>query len=64
MAYHTPPLQKAKKQGDMPLPFLSPLNSVKGMGLRMGNGIFPGFFAFLRGGVQQVNPKSQFYLGR
>jgi len=25
MAYHTPPLKKAKKQGEMPLPILSPI---------------------------------------
>jgi len=25
MAYHTPPLKKAKKQGEMPLPSLGPI---------------------------------------
>ena len=56
MACHPPPLKKAKKQGEMPLPILSPipfLNStfVNGMGLMMGNGISPCFFASLRGGA-------------
>jgi len=42
----------------MPLPILSPipfLNStfVNGMGLMMGNGISPCFFASLRGGIRQ-----------
>ena len=55
MAYHTPPLKKAKIQGEMPLPSLGPiLKNVEfrdGMGLRLGNGISPCFFTFLRGGV-------------
>ena len=56
MACHTPPLKKVKKQGEMPLPSLGPipLKNVEfrdGMGLRLGNGISPCFFTFLRGGV-------------
>ena len=56
MACHTPPLKKVKKQGEMPLPSASPipLKNVEfrdGMGPRLGNGISPCFFAFLRGGV-------------
>ena len=56
MACHTPPLKKAKKQGEMPLPSPSPIpyKNVEfrdGMGLGLGNGISPCFFAFLRGGI-------------
>ena len=58
MAYHTPPLKKVKKQGEMPLPSLGPipLKNVEfrdGNGPRLGNdyGISPCFFTFLRGGV-------------
>ena len=49
MVYHTPPLKKAKKQGEMPLPNLGPIPLKKfrdGMGLRLGNGISPCFLAF------------------
>ena len=52
MAFHTPPLKKAKK---LPLPSL--VQSIpkfyifKWMELSLGNGISPWFFAFLRGGV-------------
>jgi len=54
MACHTPPLKKAKKQGEMPLPSLSFIQFKKvefiyrdGMGLRLGYGISP-CFLFLR----------------
>jgi len=55
MACHIPPLKKVKKQGEMPLPSLGPipLKNVEfrdGMGLRLGNGISPRFFSFVRGG--------------
>ena len=41
MAFHTQPLKKAKKQGELPLPSLSPIVFIKGrirdgIGLRMG----------------------------
>ena len=44
MAYHTTPPKKVKKQGEMPLPSLSPipLKNVEvrdGIGPRLGNGI-------------------------
>jgi len=53
MACHIPPLKKAKKQGEKPLPSLGPipLQNVEfrnGMGPRLGNGFSPCFFAFLR----------------
>jgi len=56
MACYTPPLNKAKKQGEMPLPILSPIPFTNvecrdGMRVRMGNGISPCFFAFLRSGI-------------
>jgi len=56
MACHIPPLRKAKKQGEMSLPSLGPipLKNVEfwdGTGPRLGNGISPCFFAFLRGGI-------------
>jgi len=68
MAYHIPPLKKAKKQGEMPLASLSPiqLKNVEfrdGMGPRLGNGISPCFFAFLRGGIGQAIPKSFLFFG-
>ena len=52
MACHTPPLKKAKKQREMPLPSLSsfPFKNVEfrdGVGLRLGYGISP-CFLFLR----------------
>jgi len=50
--------KKAKKQGETPLPSLSPIPLKKnvefrnGMGPRLGNGISPCFFTFYsRGGV-------------
>jgi len=50
MACHTPPLEKAKKQGEIPLPSQSiPILIVEfrdGMGLRMGNGISSCILAF------------------
>ena len=51
-----PPLEKAKKQGEMPLTRLSPipLQNVEfrdGMGLSLVNGISPCFLAFSRGGI-------------
>jgi len=51
MACHIPPLKKAKKQGEIPLPSVGPIPShfFNGMGLRLGNGIFPCFFAFIEG---------------
>ena len=69
MACHTPPLKKVKKQGEMPLPSLGPipLKNVEfrdGMGLRLGNGISPGFFTFVRGGVRQAIPKSFLFTGQ
>jgi len=56
MACHIPPLKKAKKQVEMPLPSLGPipLKNIEfrdEMGLRLGNGISTCFFAFLRGGI-------------
>jgi len=53
MACRIPPLKKAKKQGEIPLPSLGPIPLKKwdGMGPRLGNGISPCFFAFLRGGM-------------
>jgi len=45
MACYTQPLQKVKKQEEMPLPSLSPVSLKKnvefraGMGLKLGNGI-------------------------
>jgi len=56
MACHIPPLRKAKKQGEMPLPSLSPIpiKNVEfrdGMGPRLGNGISPCFFAFMMGRI-------------
>ena len=44
MVYHTPPLKKVKKQGEMPLPSLGPIPLIKGefrdgMGQRLGNGM-------------------------
>ena len=33
------------------------------MGLRLGNGISPGFFTFVRGGVRQAIPKSFLFIG-
>ena len=55
MACHIPPLKKARKQWEMPLPSLSPipLKNVEvrdGIGPRLGNGISH-CFTFLRGGV-------------
>ena len=46
MTCHTPPLKKAKKQGEMPLSSLSPIPSLNSkffnrMGPRLGNGISP-----------------------
>jgi len=40
MAYYTPLLEKAQKQGSVPLLILSPihLQNVEGMGLGMGSG--------------------------
>ena len=46
MACHTPPLKKAKKEGAMPLPSLSAIQSLKSQWDGMGNGISPGFLAF------------------
>jgi len=51
MAYHTLPLKKVKKQGEMPLPSLCPIPSLNstffnGMGPRLGNGISICFFTF------------------
>ena len=51
MACHIPPLKKAKKQVEMPLPSLGPiplknLEFRDGMGPRLGNGISPCFFVF------------------
>ena len=68
MACHTLPLKKVKKQGEMPLPSLSPipLKNVEfrdGMGPRLGNCISPCFFTFLRGGVWQAIPKSFLFSG-
>ena len=64
MACHTPPLKKVKKQGETPFitqPWSHPIKNVEfrdGMGPRLGNGISPCFFTFLRGGVWQAIPKS------
>jgi len=68
MACHTPPLKKANKQGEMPLPSLGsiPLKNVEfrdGMGPRLGNGISSCLFAFLRGGVWQAIPKCFYCFG-
>ena len=54
MACHIPPLKKARKQGEMPLPSLGPIPSLNStffneMGLRLGNGIYPCFLAFFEG---------------
>jgi len=51
MACHIPPLKKAKKQGEMPLPSLGPIplknvEFMDGTGPRLGNGISPCFFCF------------------
>jgi len=48
MVCHSPAPKKVKKQGEMPLPSLSPIpfKNVEirdGMGLRLGNGISPCF---------------------
>ena len=61
MAYHTAPLIKAKKQGEMPLPSLTPIPLKKvefrdGMGLRLGNGISSCFLALLRYDRPSLNP--------
>ena len=66
-ACHTPSLKKAKKQGEMPLLSLGPIPSLNstllnGMGLRLGEGISPCFFASLRGGVSQAIPNPFFFL--
>jgi len=61
---HIPPLNKAYKQGEMPLLIISPIPFIvefrEWMGLRMGKGIYPCFFAVSRGGVWQVITKSLF----
>jgi len=51
---HIPPLKKAKKQGEMPLPSFGPIPSLNstffnGMGPRLGNGISPCFFVSFEG---------------
>jgi len=56
MTCHTSSLKKVKKQREMPLPNFSPipLKNIEfrdGMGPRLGNGISPCFFTFLRGAV-------------
>jgi len=61
MASHTPPLKKAKKQGEMPLPSLGPipLKIVEfrdGMGPRLGNGISPFFICFFEGWSMTGHP--------
>lgn len=53
---HAPPLEQAKKQGEMTLHILSPIpfKNVElrdGIGLRLSNGISHSFFAFSRGGA-------------
>ena len=52
----------------MPLPSLGPIPSLilhflNGMGPRLGNGIFPCFFTFWRGGIWQAILKSFLFFG-
>jgi len=44
MACHTPPLKKAKKQGECYYPSLANVDFSDGTGVRMGNGLFLCFF--------------------
>ena len=65
MVCHIQPLKKGK---EIPLPSLGPIPSlnstfVNGMGPRLGKGISPCFFVFLRGGVWQAIAKSFLFFG-
>ena len=63
-ACHTPPLKKAKKQGDYECHYPSSVPTLlNDMWLRMGNGIFPCLFAFWRGGIWQAITKSPLVFG-
>ena len=62
MACHTPPLKKSKEMREDAIAQLShiPLQKfMDGMGPRLGNGISPCFFPFLRGGICQAITKSR-----